>query len=173
MKKCIKIVAIVSIAILLIAWVALTIALFVTLDINDDALLDLRTELQSTKSQMEKYKKELDAYNPTTADTFANTKELMNAIKHNPSHYNGKAVVVEGIVEKRDNEITLWTYKQSSLKYERSQAPSIIIIISDPLQQSVLEWGDYIKLQGTVTISNGEVYLDNCTYTMIQTSNEQ
>ena len=169
MKKSIKILIFGSMAILFIACILLTVALFVTTYL----LNEREYELYTTQKQMEEYKKELDAYNPTTTDTFANTEELLNAIKHNPSHYNGKVIAVEGIVEKREYEITLWKYKESAFKYDRAQAPSIIIIISDPLQQSVLGWGDYIKLQGTVTISNGEVYLDNCTYTMIKTSDEQ
>ena len=173
MKKSIKILTIVSMAILIITCVLLTIALFVTTDLLNEA----EYELYNTKKQMEKYKKELDAYNPTTTDTFANTQELMNAIKHNPSHYNGKVVLVEGFVEKTEDKIILGLNDGSGagrygIVLSIRKNPNFRIIVTNQLQQSVLGDGDRIKLQGTVTISNGEVYLDNCTYTMIETYDE-
>lgn len=171
MKMSIKILTIVSMAILIIACIVLTVLLFVTTDLLNEA----EHELWETQKQMEEYKKELDAYNPTTTDTFANTEELMNAIKHNPSHYNGKVVVVEGIVKKTNDEISLANFndRYSSGSIGRLTSPYIRICILDTLQQSVVDYGDHIKLKGTVTISNGEIYLDNCTYTMIATSAER
>lgn len=178
MKKSIKIAAIVSIAILLIAWILLTIALFVTLDVNSDAYDDLYAELQSTKSQVEKYKRELDAYTPKTTDSFDSAEELINAIKHNPKFYNGKVVSVRGSIGNLSDSLILgntgyWEgMGKTSFNSNLKRKPYIAVVISDDIQQSVVETGDRVRINGTVTIANGEIYLDNCEYTMIETFEE-
>ena len=189
MKKGIKIFTIFSEAILLSATVALAIILVLTLnaknkmqtEINEmqTTIVGLNGELSSTKRQMEEYKQELDAYTPETTDSFASAADLINAVKHNPSYYNGKAVTVKGLILKDYDDIIvgnlkgLWSQmSETILRTNILKNPNIRVSIEDELQRSVVETGDRIKVYGTVTISDGEVYLDNCEYTMIETYEE-
>ena len=111
-------------------------------------------------------------------NSFDTVKALNNAIKHNPSHYNGKEVSVEGTISKTDSKILLGSsiyfsdISQVQIRHEVKTNPNIRIIISDEIQIAVLGTGDKVSIRGTVTISNGEIYLDNCEYTMIETFEE-
>jgi hypothetical protein len=113
-----------------------------------------------------------------TTNSFDSVKDFKNAIKHNPSHYNGKSVSVKGTIAKTDSEILLgssiyfFDISQVQIRDEVKNNTNISIIISDAMQLSVLETGDRVVICGTVTISDGEIYLDNCEYTMIETFEE-
>lgn len=111
-------------------------------------------------------------------DLFDSVKDLKNAIKHNPSQYNGKVVSVKGTIAKIDSEILLGSsiyfsdISQVQIRHEVKTNPNFRIIISDEIQRSVLETGDKVVIHGTVIISDGEIYLDGCEYTMIETFEE-
>jgi hypothetical protein len=111
-------------------------------------------------------------------DSFESAKALNIAIKHNPSHYNGKVVSVTGTIAKTDSEMLLgsssyWSgISRTEIRYKVKSNPNFRIVMSDEIQQSVLETGDKVEICGTVTISDGEIYLDNCEYTMIETFEE-
>ena len=107
--------------------------------------------------------------------TFDTVEEFKIAIKKDPSKYEGKRVSVKGYA----NEYTLqnkhvWLYDNllpDDQKYD--DRPRIKVVITDSLKLSVIEDGDYIDLNGVVTITSEETYLNHCTYTMIRTNEEQ
>ena len=108
--------------------------------------------------------------------TFRSVDELKIAIKKEPKYYNDMQVTVNGTVIAYDDSVLLADLSGSGVGlmeefYARQN--SITIIITDDILYSVLETGDYIEVYGTVKISNGEFYLDNCRYTMIKTANER
>lgn len=108
--------------------------------------------------------------------TFESVDELKIAIKKEPKYYSNKQVTVKGTAIAYDDSFLLADLSISGVGlmeefYARQN--SITVIIPDDILCSVLETGDYIKIAGTVNISNGEIYLDNCTYTMIITANER
>ena len=111
--------------------------------------------------------------------TFSTVSELKNAIKKNPKHYNNKDITIQGTIMKVDSDTLLVDFSGSTLgameRYEIKKDSSryIAIVIPDDILSAVLETGDYIKLSGTVRISEGEIYLDNCEYTMIATRDER
>ena len=107
--------------------------------------------------------------------TFDTVEEFKIAIKKDPLKYEGKRVSVKGYA----NEITLlnkqvWLYDNllpDDQKYD--DRPRIKVVITDSLKLSVIEDGDYIDLNGVVTITSEETCLNHCTYTMIKTNEEQ
>ena len=107
--------------------------------------------------------------------TFDTVEEFEIAIKKDPSKYEGKLVSVKGYA----SELTLlskrmWIYDDllpNDQKYDGR--PRIKVVITDSLKLSVIEDGDFIDLNGVVTITSEETYLNHCTYTMIKTNEEQ
>lgn len=142
------------------------------------------------QSEVESLKNKLissDPDNITYSDSFDTVDELMVAIKKHPTEYVGKQVKVVGTILK-DEEGGSVTLSDVHLDYEdiinaerynflvhyySRNYPSIATIIADDVQYTVLETGDYVKMYGTVTISNGEIYLSNCEYSMITTRDER
>lgn len=107
--------------------------------------------------------------------TFESVDELKVAIKKEPKYYNDMQVTVKGTAIAYDSVLLVDFSGSDFGAMERYEAKknSITIIITDDILYSVLETGDYIEVYGTVKISNGEFYLDNCRYTMIKTANER
>ena len=111
--------------------------------------------------------------------TFSTVSELKNAIKKNPKYYNDEEITILGTAMTIDSEVLLVDFSGSSLgamdRYEIRQDTNryITILIPDDVLLTVLETGDYIRLSGTVKISDGEIYLDDCEYTMIKTYEER
>ena len=111
--------------------------------------------------------------------TFSTVSELKNAIKKNPKYYNNKEITIQGTVMKSDSDTLLVDFNGSSLgameRYEIKQDSSryIAIVVPDDILSAVLETGDYINLNGTVRILEGEIYLDHCEYTMVMTRDER
>lgn len=110
----------------------------------------------------------IDDNDPYTFDTVA---ELKSAIKKNPGEYENKQVTVEGSIVKNDNQVILSDavgdggvmFRQNARK-----SPNITIIMIDDKKNTLLDDGDYVKIHGTVKISDVEIYLDNCDYEMIK-----
>lgn len=110
--------------------------------------------------------------------TFSTVSELKNAIKKNPKFYCDKEIAVKGTAVKMDNGFRLVDFNGSKLegmeRYAiRTTSSYIAIIIPDDILLSVLETGDYISLNGIVGIAEGEIYLDDCEYAMIETQEER
>lgn len=111
--------------------------------------------------------------------TFSTISELRNAIKKNPTYYNDNKITVTGTILEHDGDILLVDFNGSSYDAKeyseiiRNKRKHIRVVISDDVSVAVLERGDYIKLNGTVRIANGEIYLDNCEYTMLITCDER
>ena len=166
------------------------------LDISEEALQSQKTLTEQYKSEAERWKNKLlnsDPDNVTYADSFNSVEELNVAIKKNPTYYNNKRIKVVGTIIKYDNEdgniFDLDTYIVDDngsdfstydefdfyvwMRYNRNSKGIIPIEITDDLQYTVVETGDYVKMYGTVKISNGEIYLTNCEYSIIATRDER
>ena len=154
---------------------------------------DSKDELADAKAQISDLQKENKALKDKIANSdpanvkysysFNSVFELMTAIKKNPSAYNNKQVKVVGTIYKQkvsgvESKILLDKNSFPSLsssdiqhyiwKAESNEANTLIdIVIADTVMDTVLGTGDYIKLYGTVRISNGEIYLDKCSYDLI------
>ena len=116
---------------------------------------------------------------PTTVSDgvhFGTVSDLLSAIKHDPYHYIDKEIQVKGTLCKfeSDNIAVLFDLSEAldvkdgvALRYAARKGPNIEITIPDEIMNTVIESGDYIAVTGAVKISDGEIYLDNCTYTFI------
>ena len=125
---------------------------------------------------------------PVTTDdndpyTFELVQDLKLAIKKNPEMYENKQITVKGSILKTDGKVIVSdaaplsiddTFNGSTLMAEvefrkRANAnPNIAIVMSKDNTATLLDSGDYVKIIGTVTITNSEVYLGSCTYEMIK-----
>ena len=108
-----------------------------------------------------------DDNDPNTFETVAKAKA---AIKKEPSRYENNRITVKGSVLKRDNGIILSDARGDGgvmFRAEALRSPNITIIMSDEKLVALLESGDYVKITGTVKISDAEIYLDACEYEMI------
>lgn len=116
---------------------------------------------------------ETETSSTSTNQTYV--QDLNLAIKKTPTEYNGKEVTVKGYCFTRlDGHDVKYLADVcvvgagNRYKFDKDGNKSRIkILITDEVLLTVLDHGDYIELTGTVTISNGEIYLDDCTYTMI------
>ena len=110
----------------------------------------------------------IDDNDPYTFDTVA---ELKSAIKKNPGEYENKQVTVEGSIVKNDNQVILSDAVGDGGAMFRADAlrsPNITIIITNEKNVTLLDNADYVKIHGTVKISDVEIYLDDCDYEMIK-----
>lgn len=115
---------------------------------------------------------------PASAETvgsFDTVEDFKIAIKKNPTHYVDKQVSVKGYVDKLGSSTYTWLVDAHTEKNELTDdsIARISVYITDDLLLTVVGDGDFIEISGTVTVSNGEIYLDNCTYTMITTYEER
>ena len=108
-----------------------------------------------------------DDNDPYTFETVAKAKA---AIKKESSRYENNRITVKGSVLKRDNVIIISDARGDGGAMFRSEAlrsPNITIVMADKKMGVLLENGDYVKITGTVKISETEIYLDICEYEMI------
>lgn len=103
--------------------------------------------------------------------SFNTVADLLAAIKADPYKYANKEVQVKGTLAKCEDILALVdiseplsSYYGVELRYQVKNNPSINIKITDDILYSVAEHNDHLQITGTVKISNGEIYLDNCTY---------
>ena len=110
----------------------------------------------------------IDDNDPYTFDTVA---DLKSAIKKKPGQYENKQVSVEGSIVIKDNRVILSDAVGDGGAMFRADAlrsPNITIIMINNKTVTLLDDGDYVKIYGTVKISDAEIYLDNCDYEMIK-----
>lgn len=112
----------------------------------------------------------------TTVDndpyTFGSVVKAKDAIKKDPALYENKQITVDGTVIWKEGSLTLSNYRcvgafEGMQRYYAYRAPAITIVMSDKKMNTLLEDGDYVKITGTVKISDTEIYLDACEYEMI------
>ena len=108
--------------------------------------------------------------------SFNTVADLLEAIKYDPYKYADKEIQVKGtfLKRERDNISALvdlsTTYTDDSdlseflIGYHYRNDPSIDVMITDDLLNTVAECWDYMTVSGIVRITNGNIYLDNCTY---------
>ena len=103
-------------------------------------------------------------------NTFENVAKAKDAIKKAPSLYENNRITVKGSIVKRDDRIFLSSLRGDGgamFRYEAMRSPNIAIVMADNKMGVLLENGDYVKITGTVKISDTEIYLDACEYEMI------
>ena len=103
---------------------------------------------------------------------FNSVEDLKIAIKKDPSRYNGQRVSVKAYASKLLSSVYIFDNLPADDELWDDR-PRIQVFITDDLKLSVLEKGDYIDLNGIITISSGEISMTQCTYTMIRTNEEQ
>lgn len=108
---------------------------------------------------------------------FNSISDLLKSIKYDPYKYANKEVQVKGTLIKQEEENILALVELSVVhtdvsvldgyigRYHYRNDPCIDIIITDELLYTVSESGDYLTVCGIVRISDGEIYLDGCSYT--------
>lgn len=103
---------------------------------------------------------------------FETVSELLAAIKYDPYKYANKEIQVQGTLCKFESDKITVLFDLSEpltanngvqLRYVARTSPNIDIVISDEILYTVAESGDYMTVCGIVKISDGEIYLDNCT----------
>ena len=104
--------------------------------------------------------------------TFDTVEAFKIAIKKDPSQYNGKRVSIKAYANPLLSHVYLFDNVPADDEL-LDDRPRVQVVITDSIKLSVLEDGDYIDLNGVVTITSEEVYLNHCTYTMIKTNEEQ
>lgn len=151
-----------------------------------------KNDLQEQKNSTENYKEQVEyleekfnssAVNDDTSSySFNAVDKLLNAIKMKPTEYNNVEVCVVGTMCKSESDnitalVDLEELPSASsgvvFRYAVRNNPNVTVKIADDIMYTVLETGDYIKICGVVKITNGEIYLDNCTYTIITPVDER
>lgn len=128
-----------------------------------------------------------DSSDALYTDSFETVSALMTAIKKNPTAYNDKRIKLLGTVLKvqDENVMALSDYyyffskdvSESSADYTAGflyrEYESIRIKITNTFQSAAIASGDYVKLYGTVKVSKGEIYLDDCECSIVVTRDER
>ncbi len=116
---------------------------------------------------------ESSSTNTEPVASFDSVDDFKIAIKKNPKLYVDKYVTVKGYANKLLS-VKVWLFDElpedDELWDDRAR---IEVVITDNILFAVVEDKDYIEVGGTVKISDGEIYLDNCTYTMITAYEER
>lgn len=123
--------------------------------------------------------------NPEQQFSFKTVQDLLAAIKKSPYKYIDKRVFVKGtlckceksghlsaILALVDTNEPLPAYNGAELRYQLNINPSINITMVNDVSYTVIEHNDYLRISGIVKISNGEIYLDRCTYKLLQQPEE-
>ncbi len=103
--------------------------------------------------------------------TFDNVADLLTAIKKNLDQYENIQVSVKGSILKEDGYIILAAARGdggAKFRADARRSANITITMLNDKITTVLDDGDYVKISGTVKISDTEIYLDNCDYEMIK-----
>ena len=105
-------------------------------------------------------------------ENFDTVESFKIAVKKDPAKYNGKRISIKAYANPLLSRVYLFDNVPADDELWDDR-PRVQVVITDSIKLSVLEDGDYIELNGVVTITSDEVYLDHCTYTMLKTSEEQ
>ena len=105
---------------------------------------------------------------PYAFDSIAN---LLTAIKKNLQQYENIQVSVKGYILEINEQLTLTDVsgKGGAMnRYYAKKSANIKLFMLDHKTITVLDTGDYVRISGTVKISDTEIYLDSCDYEMIE-----
>lgn len=122
--------------------------------------------------------------------SFDTVEELIIAIKKNPATYKNRQIEVLGTAIKDDYEGNSYIVDDSDfdfssvdssfdvqyyvwLKTQKETNATISVVITDELSYAVVSTGDYVKMRGTVKVSNGEIYLDDCECEIVKCASER
>ena len=112
------------------------------------------------------------SHNDEIMATFESVEHFKIALKKDPTQYNNKRVAIKGYAYPRLSTVYLFdTLPSNDALWD--DRPRVEVKISDDVKLAVLERGDYINLNGVVTVHNNEIYLNDCTYSMIYINSEQ
>ena len=115
-------------------------------------------------------------------DSIANFK---SAVKKDAEKYENMQVSVKGVILKNNGKIVIIENKlteeqlaainsggEFNIRFNKEkiieQSIHIAVIIPNDKKVAILDDGDYVKISGTVKISDTGIYLDNCDYEMIE-----
>ena len=148
--------------------------------------------ISSLRTEVNALKKKLTETDPDDAEysySFNSVNSLMTAIQKNPNTYKNKQVKVVGSIcyhwydnskldlfdlKTTDEYIFDESYASAKRmfweedKYQRGEL--ISVEFKKDALSSFLKDKDYIKLYGTVSIADGEIYLTNCDYELISSN---
>lgn len=104
---------------------------------------------------------------------FDSVLNLKATLKNDLSKYENRQITIIGTISKSSDSIILSDVSPTSnagvqFRYDAKKNPHITIIILDNKKAMLLDSGDYVKIYGTVRVSNSEIYLDNCEYEIIK-----
>ncbi len=103
--------------------------------------------------------------------TFDNIANLISAVKRDLDKYENMQVSVKGSILKKDDQIMLSDARgDGGVQYRANamRSANITVIVSNDKKATILDDGDYIKISGSVKISDTGIYLDNCDYEVIE-----
>ena len=156
-----------------------------------NSLNDAKSQISSLQRENATLKDKLANTDPddvSYSDSFTSVNSLLNAVQKNPNAYNNKQVKVVGtmvsdivsvgnrlvaIFDMSYNE-TIPSLHSAEGRYwaenKYNSKKMIDIVFADDAPSALLNTKDYVKIYGTVRISNGEVYLSNCDYEVISSN---
>ena len=143
---------------------------------------DLKKVVEEYKSQVEYWKEKCLASDPDNVSysyEFDSVTALWEAVKKAPSAYTNQNIkVVATVYKDKQGDIVIVDINDENLGLLDGSLKTLSFLsknanIDVKIPNAFVESGDYIKLYGTVKISNGEIYLDNCQYDMISTVSER
>jgi hypothetical protein len=97
-------------------------------------------------------------------------KDLKLAIKKNPTEYIHNRITLKGMIAHQNGETFILDYHNTTTNSLQGHflgsglldKSAFKIVLKNTLENSLLESWDYVELSGTIAISNGKIYLDNC-----------
>lgn len=98
-------------------------------------------------------------------------EELWIAIRKKPAEYNGTQVTLKGTILKEGYQTFLVDYhglaegvlNTTDIKIGMKMS----VVLSENMQNSLLESYDYVELIGTITVANSSIFLANCECTIL------
>ena len=105
-------------------------------------------------------------------ESFETVELFKIAVKKTPAQYNGKRVAIKGYANPLFSRVVYLFDNLPADDELWDDRVRIRVSITDSVQLSVLEKGDYIEINGIVSINIEEIVLDYCTYTMLKTKEE-
>lgn len=114
----------------------------------------------------------------SSVEKYEPIKELLLAIKKNPTEYNNKEVTIKGTFLEENGETVLLDYHQKKAvdsdeitgsvrfgveeRHQARQKTKITVVLKKEVSSYVIDSWDYIEVTGTVKITEAGIYLDDC-----------
>lgn len=104
--------------------------------------------------------------------SFDSINDFKISLKKDPNAYVGKLISIKGYTNKLTFSVFLFDNPTQGSEVINGR-PRLKIDITDNVLFTVVGDCDYIEVYGVVSIADGEIYLADCTYTMITPREEQ